>query len=399
MSLQYDVFVCHASEDKESFVRPLVIALEKTGLQVWYDEHTMTLGDSLRRSIDRGLAEARFGVVILSKAFFAKNWTQHELDGLTARELGESRKVILPVWHGVGEADVRAYSSPLAGKLGVPSSKGVDHVVREITEAIGQSRAQTQAGPPKPTVAVGNAKITDSGNMVFLAGAFHEAANLSEDADGTVAVVIAPDGSEDDARFRELRKAAGHRGEQIAFAYGNEGGHYSVESVTSDGSGENRAWTVRLRPLDDRGDFMRDQMSYTGSDGRTVTADDIAELRARRILLNEQTADLESTSSMVFEVVVRGLGNAGSTERSLLPDVYGELKDCDLHVRLQALRLAAVLQLRLSRTVEHVLHLAVGPINGQKMPVDFRGKRYKVYGNVEPTIIAVSGSCDLDKGD
>lgn len=55
---EYDAFICHASEDKESFVRPLAKELRKKGLRVWYDEFTLKLGDSLRRSIDRGLARA-----------------------------------------------------------------------------------------------------------------------------------------------------------------------------------------------------------------------------------------------------------------------------------------------------------------------------------------------------
>ena len=35
----------------------LAHALKSRGLQVWYDEFSLKLGDSLRRSIDRGLAE------------------------------------------------------------------------------------------------------------------------------------------------------------------------------------------------------------------------------------------------------------------------------------------------------------------------------------------------------
>ena len=66
-SARWDAFVSHASEDKESFVRPLVNALQDAGLKVWFDEHTLKVGDGLRRSIDRGLAQSRFGVVIVSK--------------------------------------------------------------------------------------------------------------------------------------------------------------------------------------------------------------------------------------------------------------------------------------------------------------------------------------------
>ena len=66
---QYDFFICHASEDKDGFVRRLAELLEAKGASVWYDEFTLNVGDSLRREIDRGLAGSRFGVVVLSESF------------------------------------------------------------------------------------------------------------------------------------------------------------------------------------------------------------------------------------------------------------------------------------------------------------------------------------------
>jgi hypothetical protein len=47
-----------------------------------FDEFTLSVGDRLRRSIDRGLANCRYGIVILSPMFFGKEWPQRELDGL-----------------------------------------------------------------------------------------------------------------------------------------------------------------------------------------------------------------------------------------------------------------------------------------------------------------------------
>src|SRR3990172_4215133 len=70
----YDAFISHASEDKDKLVKPLAKGLAKLGFRVWYDEFELTVGDSLRQSIDRGLATSRYGIVVLSKAFLAKNW-------------------------------------------------------------------------------------------------------------------------------------------------------------------------------------------------------------------------------------------------------------------------------------------------------------------------------------
>lgn len=134
-ALAWDVFVSHASEDKESFALPLAQALKAEGLKVWFDVFTLTVGDSLRRSIDLGLSQSRFGVVILSEAFFQKHWPQLELDGLVAREAA-GVKVILPVWHGVNVEQVRHHSPLLADRLVVSSANGLEHVVNQLMQVI-----------------------------------------------------------------------------------------------------------------------------------------------------------------------------------------------------------------------------------------------------------------------
>jgi len=132
----YDVFISHASEDKDSLVRPLAEALRDNHVEVWYDEFSLQVGDSLRRSIDSGLAKSRFGVVVLSPAFFAKEWPQWELNGLVARENMNRGALILPVWHNVSKFDVLAYSPSLADKVGISSEKGLNVVLQKLLETI-----------------------------------------------------------------------------------------------------------------------------------------------------------------------------------------------------------------------------------------------------------------------
>lgn len=115
---RWDLFISHASEDKQGFVRPLANVLTRFGLRVWYDEFTLKLGDSLSRSIDMGLAKSQFGVVVLSPHFIEKDWPEYELRGLTAKEIGAG-KVILPVWHNLSRTDVLAFSPTLADKLAI----------------------------------------------------------------------------------------------------------------------------------------------------------------------------------------------------------------------------------------------------------------------------------------
>lgn len=137
--VKYDVFVSHASEDKEEFVKPLVDALQSAGYKVWYDEFTLKVGDSLRRSIDNGLKNSRYGIVVFSSAFFSKNWTQYELDGLVTREM-EGHKVILPIWHMVSKNQVQNYSPTLADKKAINSSLStIEEIVAQLAEVLDES--------------------------------------------------------------------------------------------------------------------------------------------------------------------------------------------------------------------------------------------------------------------
>ena len=127
----YDVFISHASEDKDAFVRPLAEALRTRGIKVWYDEFTLEWGASLRESIDRGLATSRHGVVVLSHAFFAKEWPQRELNGLFATMKAGQRR-ILPIWHQLSAEEVAKYSPMLSDLLAVNSSEGVPAIVERV---------------------------------------------------------------------------------------------------------------------------------------------------------------------------------------------------------------------------------------------------------------------------
>jgi hypothetical protein len=85
-SKEHDVFISHASEDKNDLVRPLADALQNKGLSVWYDEFTLRIGDSLRQKIDQGLSRSRVGLVVLSPSFIT----------IVRTEQGESRQKSYP---------------------------------------------------------------------------------------------------------------------------------------------------------------------------------------------------------------------------------------------------------------------------------------------------------------
>ncbi len=132
----YDAFISHASEDKDSLVKPLAESLIRAGYRIWYDEFVLTVGDSIRRSIDKGRAGSRFGIVILSPAFLDKNWTQYELDGLVAREM-EGSKVILPIWHNITKDQIMKYSPSLADKYALSSWRdSIDSLASQLSAVL-----------------------------------------------------------------------------------------------------------------------------------------------------------------------------------------------------------------------------------------------------------------------
>lgn len=131
-NVKFDVFVSHASEDK-AYVRRLTSALKKAKIKVWYDEDAMSWGDDLRRSIDKGLANSHYGIVVFSKAFLKKkHWTEHELDGLFAKER-RGRNVILPIWHNITDRELLRYSPAFANRIAMISKKDS---IRDIVDAL-----------------------------------------------------------------------------------------------------------------------------------------------------------------------------------------------------------------------------------------------------------------------
>lgn len=127
------LFVSHASEDKKAFVRPLAHALKAHGLQVWFDEFSLRVGDSLRRSIDKGLSECDAGVLVLSPAFFRKEWPQRELDALFGLEIA-GRVTLIPVWYQLGVEEVSRASPLLADRVALSADTGVSGVAAEIAK-------------------------------------------------------------------------------------------------------------------------------------------------------------------------------------------------------------------------------------------------------------------------
>ena len=134
--MTFDAFISHSWEDKDDFVRELAEKLQEQRIEIWYDEFSLKIGDSLRQSIDYGLSKSRFGIIVLSKHFIKKRWTNWELDGLLQRQNNSENNLIIPIWHNIDKQDIIEYSPSLADKVAIKSSIGISNVVKQIDKII-----------------------------------------------------------------------------------------------------------------------------------------------------------------------------------------------------------------------------------------------------------------------
>jgi TIR domain len=165
-----DVFISYASEDRDAVAAPLAKVLQHLGVNVWFDKAELKVGDSLRERVDHGLAHSQFGVVILSPAFFGKHRPTRELNGLAQLEV-EGRKVLLPIWHGLDERAVRAFSPPLADRVALSWTKGLYDVAVDLVEVVRPDLAKTLSEKAKRIVTLN--PIISGKDLANLVGGSH----------------------------------------------------------------------------------------------------------------------------------------------------------------------------------------------------------------------------------
>lgn len=210
--------------------------------------------------------------------------------------------------------------------------------------------------------------------------------------DGKVRLLLRPQSPAVAAFLSALRDAP--RG-GVGAAWGNTALLAKVEAVSQVWQDGQEKWSVVLIP--DTSDYGIGMEMATSN----YSADQLAELRARRVLLNEKLATRGNTSraftdDTIMEVLIRGQSTPIKVEASPLPKLYKELRrEPDLF--LATARLVAILWLRLSGVIEHVFHLDFRLREDWALEVNFSGQRARRYGNVDPPVIEVSGLCDLSR--
>ena len=136
---KWDVFISYASQDKK-IARSFVKELEKLDVKVWYDKDILKWGDSLMDSINTGLKNSIFGVVILSKTFFKKQWPMTELNALFSLKNSTGEKKILPLFYKISHADIVKQYPIFADIVGHSYDEGLEKLAKDLKKLIDEKR-------------------------------------------------------------------------------------------------------------------------------------------------------------------------------------------------------------------------------------------------------------------
>jgi hypothetical protein len=141
----WDVFISHASEDKDSVARPLAIALQTHGLTTWLDAEAMFAHEPLDQRIVDGLRNSQIIVLILSSRFLSKEWTTREM--MLALELeAPPRCVVVPLLHNLDDDDIDQVPPILRNRPGVSTRESLETAIVRIVATIRSVRRESPTG-------------------------------------------------------------------------------------------------------------------------------------------------------------------------------------------------------------------------------------------------------------
>lgn len=236
------------------------------------------------------------------------------------------------------------------------------------------------------------------GTWIMLGEQFCQAESIRHQADGIIRLSVCPANAEESAALAALRPQRFGYVRSIPFAANNDAHSVRVEKVESEAKDGQERWELSLKIDDDEFDGAGVEANYNVN-GKTFTADDVAEMRIRLLLLNER---LESGKGS------QGFGSSLSLVEGAIENSLSRhpVRECVVQSVFKAhgenpnwrefARLKAIFLLKATRTVEHILELTIAPVRARKIGVQFRGRRAQRYSNVAPVEIEVSGDCPLD---
>ena len=401
---QYDVALSFAGEDRHH-AKQLAELLEAGGYSVFYDEfeRAQLWGRDLYAHLSSIYKDqARYCVMFLSEHYVRKLWTKHELQSAQARAfVEENREYILPV--RLDDTEIPGILLT-AGYLDLRSM-----TIEEIYQALVEKLSGTTPQTATTSIPTSAAAESDPGEFALLLTedrkAYFFPVQSAHWNSTEISLELLPESSEDAALLRSLRSNRGSIvpiRNPLAFALGDHAAWVSPQEIAQNISGSQTVWKVVLEE-DSRGqhDTFLGDMTVNN-----ISPDQIAEMRAKRILLDETLETISPSlnqpnlmNQTMLEAFIKG-ESASYHETGLqilkspIPKLYQSCGQIAERFEKFA-RLISVLYLKLSNTVEDIFQLDLELLNSRELQVRFKGRRPQRYTNVKSAIIEVDGICPL----
>lgn len=111
---EYDVFISHASKDKLDYVDKLYEVIKQLDVRVFYDTKEISWGENWKKAIINGTEQSEFAIIIISKNFFGREWTEIELEEFLKQQNVRGQKVVLPLLYNISIDEMKEKYPSLA---------------------------------------------------------------------------------------------------------------------------------------------------------------------------------------------------------------------------------------------------------------------------------------------
>lgn len=398
---KYDVTLSFAGEDRH-YAEKLANLLKSEGYSVFYDDYEKAelWGKNLYEHFSSVYKDqARYCVMFLSEHYARKLWTKHERQSAQARAFEESREYILPI---------RLDDTEIPGILGTLGyldlrSMSIEEIYQTLVEKLSGSTSQATPTEILDSTAV-ESNLSEFVLFYLADGKQYFIPFQDAHWDSTeISLELLPESPEEIAFLRSLRNNLSDRfsHDKLAFALQEDAAWVSLQSAVQITSGTQTIWKVVLKEDGGEQGSMR-EIIYNN-----MSPDQIAEMRARRIILDEKLEYPNPggfagfTHDPLLEPLIRGETSSSyepglQIQESPLPNLYRSFGDTPQRF-LKFARLTSALYLKLSSTVEDILQLDLELLEQNQLQVHFKGQRRQHYTNAEPYIVQVNGICLLSQ--